>query len=202
MIGTAEHRILQLARTMGVIRPRDVVALGNGTPGPALHRLMQRGELERSGRGLYGLPDIPLATMHHTKVEVAKRVPGGVLCLLSALAFHELGTQSSHQVWMAIDGRAHQPRLDYPATRFFRMSGEAFTTGIETHVIEGVPVRVYGPAKAVADCFKFRSKVGLDVAIEALHDYIRRRMSIDELFRCARVCRVANVMRPYIEASL
>lgn len=194
------ERILALARAAGAIRTRDVAALGIA-PGAALHRLVQRGQLERVGRGLYMLPDFAV-TEHHTKVEVAKRVPNGVICLLSALRFHELGTQLPFEVWLAIEGHAHRPQLDWISLRVFRMSGPAFSTGIETHVIEGVPVRVYSAAKTVVDCFKFRNKVGIDVAIEALHDYIRKRGSLDELWRCAQACRVARIMRPYIEASL
>ncbi len=201
MSSIAETKIIELAHAQGFIRPRDVAALGIA-PGMPLYRLVRRGVLERSGRGLYELADAPMATEHHTYVEIAKRVPAGVICLLSALHFHQLGTQFPHQIWLAIDQNAHRPRFDYPSVRLFRLSGGAFATGIETHVIEGVLVRVYSPAKTVADCFKFRNKVGMDVAIEALHDYIRRRGSIGELLECARACRVANLMRPYLEASV
>lgn len=202
MPGPAEDRIIELAHSMGAIRPRDVAALGIA-PGTPLHRLVRRGLLERTDWGVYQLPDTPMATGYHTQVEVAKRVPNGVFCLLTALAFHELGTQLPYQVWLAIEHDAHRPRFDYPSLRLFRLSGVSFETGIQTHLIEGVPFRVYSPAKTVVDCFKFRHKVGLDVAIEALHDYLRRRVgTIGELMECARVCRVANVMRPYVEASV
>lgn len=198
---TGEARVLELARQKGVIRPRDVAALGLA-PGTLLHRLVRRGQLERSGRGLYFLPDGPISE-HHSLVQVAKRAPRGVACLLSALSFHELGTQLPYEVWLAIERGAHRPRLDYPPVRIFRFSGEAFTAGIELHMLEGVPVQVYSAAKTVADCFKYRNKVGLDVAIEALQDYIRKRTdTLDALLHYAHICRVATVMRPYIEASV
>ena len=196
----SSDQILALARATGVIRTRDVAAMGIA-PGAVLQRLVLRGQLARVGRGLYMLPEFPV-TEHHTLVEVAKRVPNGVACLLTALRFHELGTQLPFEVWLAVEGHAHPPRIDEVSLRICRMSGPAFATGIESHVLEGVPVRVYSAAKTVADCFKFRSKVGIDVAIEALHDFIRRRGDLDALWRCAQACRVARLMRPYIEASL
>lgn len=198
---TTEARILDLARQSGVIRRRDLVALGL-EPGSALHRLVRRGQLASYGRGLYELPNAPI-TEHHTLVEVAKRVPHGVVCLLSALRFHQLGTQLPHEIWLAIDRKARRPQLEFPRLRVHRFSGDALRAGVETHVLEGVPVRVYGAAKTVADCFKYRHKIGLDVAIEALQDYIRKRPdTLDALWRSAQACRVANVMRPYAEASL
>ena len=131
-----------------------------------------------------------------------KLVPRGVICLLSALQFHDLTTQAPFEVWMAIDVRARRPRRKTPPLRIVRFSGEALTAGVETHKVEGVPVRVYGPAKTVADCFKYRNKIGLDVALEALRDYRREHPGgMDELWHFARICRVANVMRPYLEAQ-
>jgi predicted transcriptional regulator of viral defense system len=126
-----------------------------------------------------------------------------VVCLLSALQFHQPGTQWPHEIWIALDRGTRRPQLEAPRLRVFRFSGDAFSTGIETHVLEGVPVRVYGASKTVADCFKFRHRIGLDVAIEALQAYIRRRPdTLDALWHAAQACRVANVMRPYAEASL
>jgi predicted transcriptional regulator of viral defense system len=165
-----------------------------------LTRLVHRGLLERVGRGLYTLPDAE-ATEQRTLAEAAARVPHGVVCLLSALRFHELTTQSPPQVWMAIPHKAWAPRADRPPLRVVRMSGAALEAGIQTHRIEGVPVRVFSPAKTVADCFKFRNKVGLDVALEALRDYRRAHPAgTDELWRFARIDRVARVIRPYLEA--
>lgn len=197
----AEEHVLGLARSMGVIRPRDVAALGIA-PGPTLHRLVRQGQLARTARGLYSLPDGEV-TEHHTLVEVAKRAPAGVVCLLSALRFHDLGTQWPHEVWLAVGRQSAWPHFDYPATRIFRFSGEAFGAGVERHVIEGVPVQIYSAAKTVADCFKYRNKLGVDVALEALHEYIRKRVdTLDALNHYAEVCRVAKVIRPYVEASL
>ena len=140
-------------------------------------------------------------TENQSLVEACKRVPRGVVCLLSALQFHGLTTQAPFEVWMAVGVRAWAPRVDYPPLRIVRFSGSALTGGVEERRIGGVPIRVYGPAKTVADCFKFRNKVGLDVALEALRDCRRRRKAtMDELWRAARVCRMTNVMRPYLES--
>jgi len=134
-------------------------------------------------------------------MEVASRVPQSVICLLSALRFHGLTTQAPFEIWIAVDRRAWRPRIDYPPIRVLRFSGRALTEGIETHTIGGVKVHVYSPAKTVADCFKYRNKFGLDVALEALRDVWRaKRATIDELLRCARICRVEGVMRPYLES--
>jgi predicted transcriptional regulator of viral defense system len=142
-------------------------------------------------------------TVHLGLAQVAKAIPKGVICLLSALRFHEIGTQAPHEVWVALDRRAARPRLANPRTRIVRFSGEALAAGVETHEIAGVAVRIYSPAKTVADCFKYRNKVGLDAALEALREALRsRKCTADELWACARVCRVTEVMRPYMEAVL
>jgi len=194
---TASDRILGLARERTVLRIRDVTALGIHPE--YVRRLVAAGLLIRSGRGLYVLADADL-TENHSLVEAAKRVPGGVVCLLSALQFHHMGTQMPHQVWLALDYKARLPRTAYPPLRIVRFSGEALQTGIERHEIEGAQVRIYNPGKTVADCFKYRNKIGLDVALEALREGWRgRRFSMDELWGYAKVCRVANVMRPYLE---
>lgn len=136
-----------------------------------------------------------------TMAEASKRVPHGVVCLLSALRFHELTTQSPFEVWLAIGEKARLPKLDYPPLRTVRFSGDALAFGIEEHKAEGVDVRVYSPAKTVADCFKYRNKIGLDVAIEALRDCLRqRKATMDELWNAAKVCRMSKVMRPYLES--
>jgi predicted transcriptional regulator of viral defense system len=140
-------------------------------------------------------------TEHHTLVEACKRVPAGVICLASALRFHDLTTQNPWDVWLMIESGSRPPRVDHPPLRVFRASGMSFHMGIEEHTIEAVPVRVYNLAKTVADCFKYRNRVGLDVAIEALRECLRsRRCARDEIHRYARICRVENVMRPYMEA--
>jgi predicted transcriptional regulator of viral defense system len=140
-------------------------------------------------------------TEFHSLEEACKRVPHGIVCLLSALRFHGLTTQAPFEVWLAIDRKARLPRLGALPLRIVRFSGRALKEGVEEHRIEGVPVKTYNPAKTVADCFKYRNKIGLDVALEALRDCRRqRKCTNDELWRYAKVCRVANVMRPYMEA--
>lgn len=184
-------------RRHGVLRPRDVAG---GVSRTALGRLVDQGELERVGRGLYVRTNAK-ATEHHTLVEAAKRVPHGVVCLLSALRFHHLTTQIPHEVWLAIDVKARKPKTDWPPLRIVRFSGVALRFGVEEHEIEGVVVRVTNKEKTVADCFKYRNKTGLDVALEALRDYLRsKRRSVDALMDAAVASRVTNVMRPYLEA--
>lgn len=154
----------------------------------------------RSGRGLYSLADTNL-TENHSLAEACKRVPNGTVCLLSALCFHGLTTQAPFEVWLAIDHKARPPKDDILSLRIVYMSGEALNAGVELHQVEGVTVRVYNQAKTVADCFKYRHKIGLDVALEALRQCWReRRCTMDELWHKAKICRVANVMRPYLES--
>jgi predicted transcriptional regulator of viral defense system len=193
------QQILEIVGEAGVLRPRDLDA--HGIPRIYLSRLCERGLLDRVGRGLYVLPDADVSE-HHTLAEAGKRVPHGVVCLLSALRFHGLTTQSPSEVWLAIANKAWRPQVDYPPLRFVRFSERALEAGVEEHSIEGVLVRIYNPAKTVADCFKYRNKIGLDVALEALRDCRRqRRCTNDELWHYAKICRVANVMRPYMEAT-
>jgi predicted transcriptional regulator of viral defense system len=181
-----------------VFRPADLDRIG--VHRAVLTPLVRSGLLERNGRGLYSLPEYPW-TEHHTLAEACKRVPKGVICLLSAMNFHDMGTQTPSQIWMAIDQKAFPPKADRPRLKIVRFSGEALMAGIQEHQIEGVTVRVYSPAKTVADCFKFRAKIGLDVAMEALQDYMRGRLgTVDELMGYANVCRVGNIMRPYVQA--
>ena len=192
------QNILDLAAKRGLIRPRDLTE--RGLPTVALTRLVRQGRLQRIGRGLYAPPDRPVSE-HNTLAEVARKHPQAIVCLLSALRFHDLTTQSPFEVWLAIPNKARAPKMDYPPLRIVRFSGAALTRGVEDHVIDGVPVRVTSVARTVADCFKFRSKIGLDVALEALQEAWRsKRVSMDELWRYATVCRVANVMRPYMES--
>ena len=190
--------ILQLARRTGLVRPRDVEAVG--VPREYLLRLYRSGEMERIGRGIYALPG-SRASESLDLAEVTKRVPGAVICLISALEFHHLTTQISHSIWIAIENKRWAPKLDYPPIEIVRFGGEAFTFGVEVHEVDRVAVKVYSPAKTVADCFKFRNKIGLDVAMEALRETWRdRKATMDELWEAAKVCRVANVMRPYLES--
>ena len=190
--------VLRVVRERGIVRPRELRELGVGKD--CLLRLHKKGLLERIGRGLYAVPDADL-TERHSLAVVCKRVPGAVVSLLSALNFHNLTTQLPHAVWITIPAKARRPKLDCVQLEVTWCSGRVFTLGVETRAIEGVGVRVYNPAKTVVDCFKFRNKVGLDVALEALRDCLRqRKATVDEIWRCAKVCRMANVMRPYMEA--
>jgi predicted transcriptional regulator of viral defense system len=165
-----------------------------------LSRLVEAGALERVARGHYRLSDAPLSE-HHGLAIVGAAVPRAVICLLSALSFHEVGTQAPHEVWIALDRRDRRPALYFPKLRVQRFGGKSLTEGVETHIIEGESVRVYDVAKTIADLFKYRNKVGLDVALEALREAWRdRRFGMADLERYARICRVANVMRPYLQA--
>jgi len=196
---SAHHdRILELAREFGIIRPRELDRYG--IPGNYLYRLERAGKLQRVGRGLYALPEAE-PSEHRSLAEAAKRVPSGVICLLSALRFHELTTQAPFEVWLAIGQKAWRPRVEHPPLRIVRFSAGALNAGIEEHVLEGVSVPIFSPAKTVADCFKYRNKIGLDVAIEALRECRgSQRCSMDDLWHYAGICRVRNVMRPYMEA--
>jgi len=190
--------ILKVIKEVGIVRPVDLTK--HGVRREQMYRLHRRGLVERIGRGLYTLPQANV-TENHTVAEACKMVPRGVVCLLTALRFHGLTTQSPFEVWMAIDRKARLPRHERPKIRFVRYSGDALTAGVEVRRIEQVPVRVYGVAKTVIDCFKYRNKIGLDVALEALRECRRgRTASMDELWRYAKICRVANVMRPYLES--
>jgi len=194
------QQILEIARRVGVLRPRDLDIYD--IPRVYLRRLHDRKLLLRVGRGLYVLPDVK-ASEHHTLAEACKRVPHGVLCLLTALQFHGLTTQAPFEVWMAIERKAWLPQVNRPAIRFVRFSGKALTEGVEEHRIEGVLVKVYSPAKTVVDCFRYRNKIGLDVALEALRDCRRsRRCTMDDLWHYAQICRMAKVMKPYLEAMV
>ena len=192
------QKIMHYIREQGMVRPRDIE--GIGLPREYLVRLHHQGKLNRSGRGIYTVPDANV-TERHSYAEVAKRVPEAVICLLSALAFHEITTQSPPSVWIALRKGARKPALASPSLRIVRLSGPSLTEGIENHHVEAIPVRVYSAAKTVADCFKFRNKIGLDIAIEALKDCLRqKKASVNDIYRYAKICRVSNVIRPYMEA--
>ncbi len=186
-------------RKLGIVRPADLEA--RGISRKHLYELVDDGLVAREARGIYVARGHRL-TAEHTLAQVAKRIPNGVLCLLTALRFHELTTQDPAEVWIALAEKARKPRLDYPLLRVARFSGAALSEGIETHLLEGVEVRFYSAAKTVADCFKYRNKVGIDVAVEALRDFTRRyRGGATELARFARICRVTRVMQPYLDAT-
>lgn len=195
-----ERAVAVFKKHGGILRTSE--ALRAGIHPATLYAMRDAGILERISRGLYRLADNP-PLGNPDLVTVAKRIPNGVICLISALAFHDLTTQIPHEVYLALPRGAEEPRLDFPPIRTFRFTGKSFTEGIETHPLEGVPVRVYGPEKTLADCFKFRNRIGLDTVIEALRFYRERRsMKVDELLHFAAICRVTKVMRPYLEAIL
>ena len=201
---STQDSILELARRQGLIRPLDLDA--HGLPRVSLTRLVRQGRLARVGRGLYALPERSVSE-HTALAEVARRHPRAVVCLLSALRFHELTTQAPFEVWLAIPGKARQPRLDYPPLRVVRFSEATLTEGVEEHQIDGVTVRITSVARTLADCFKYRNKIGLDVALEALKEGLqagegghKRRVSLDEVWRYAQLDRVSNAMRPYLES--
>jgi predicted transcriptional regulator of viral defense system len=190
--------VLELARRKGLFRLSEATAAGIHPE--HVRRLMNAGQLTRVGRGLYAVPT-QQATEHHTLAEIAKRVPKGIVCLLSALRFHGLGTQNPREVWLAVDRRTGIPRLDFAPLRLVRLSGTALTSGVDEHNIENAPVRITSPARTVVDCFKFRNKIGIDVAVEALREYRRlRKGTVDELWRQADRLRMTRVMRPYWDA--
>lgn len=193
-----EARVLQLARSRKLLRARDLVP--HGLPTIALTRLVRAGKLERVARGVYGIPGGPVSE-HRSLAEVSLRVPKGVVCLVSALCVHEIGTQAPFEVWLAMPRNAPAPRLDTPRLRIVRMADAALADGVVHIEADGVAIPVFSAARTVVDCFRFRNKVGLDVALEALRDgWTRRKFVMDDLWRYARAGRVANVMRPYVEA--
>ncbi len=195
---TPQARALALLATLGIARSSDLERAGISRT--QIRRLRERGVVERVRRGLYTLPGAVLSE-HHQFAEAAKRVPGGVICLLSALRFHGMTTQNPFEIWMAINRKAWRPRSESPPLRFVYLAGPTLEEGVEEHKVGGVPIRVFSPAKTVADCFMFRNKIGTDVAVEALREYRRLYPKrLDLVFRFAQVDRVARVLRPYLEA--
>jgi predicted transcriptional regulator of viral defense system len=194
---SADFRAIFL-RHGGVLRTKDAIRLGIHPE--ILYKLRDSGVLTRLGRGLYRLSDLP-PMGNPDLVTVAMKVPTAVVCLISALSFHEFTTQIPHEVYIALPRGAEPPRLDYPPIRIFWFSKRVFQFGVEIHQLDGAKVRVYNAEKTVADCFKYRNKIGLDTAREALKLYLeRRRKNLNTLLEAAEVCRVSNVMRPYLEA--
>jgi predicted transcriptional regulator of viral defense system len=195
---THAERVVELLRRQSVVRPRELEA--RGISRVALQRLMEAGRVERIARGLYRLAG-QKAPPHAGLVEVARRVPKAVIGLLSALAFHGIGTQLPHRVWILIPTKAWAPRQEHPPLEVVRCDPKGLVRGVEVHAIDGIKVRITSPARTVADCFKYRSRVGLDVALEALREGWRdRRFSAGELLAAARAARVERVLRPYLEA--
>jgi len=184
----------------GILRMSE--ALHSGIHRRMLYSMLEAGVIERLSRGLYRLTDLP-PLGNPDLVSVARKVPSGVICLISALAYHEITTQIPHEVYLALGRGAEPPRMEHPPIRIFWFSGEAFTEGVEKYDVDSAQVRIYSPEKTIADCFKYRNKIGLDTAIEALKLYRERKgLKVDELMSFARMCRIEKIMRPYLEALL
>lgn len=200
-VQSQHERAKQLFRQRGgLLRTKE--ALRAGIHPRTLYAMKSAGVVERLSRGLYRLAEMPPLS-NPDLVSVAAKVPQGVICLISALAFHELTTQIPHEVYIALGRGAEPPRLTYPPLRVFWFSMPSATEGIEVHNVDGVPVRIYSPEKTLADCFKFRKKIGLETAVEALRLYrARGRVKVDDIMRFARICRVEEVIKPYLEAVL
>jgi predicted transcriptional regulator of viral defense system len=181
---------------------RTSAALRAGVHPRALYQMRDEGIVEQLSRGLYRLADLPPLSSPDLAT-VAAKVPSGVICLVSALAYHEITTQIPHEIHVALQRGAEPPRLQHPPLRAFWFTGKAFTEGIEAHEVDGMRLRVYSPEKTLADCFKYRNKLGLEVFLEALKLYLaRKRPRIDQLTKFAAICRVERLMRPYLEALL
>ena len=190
-------RILELAHRQRLLSAADLRS--HGWSPQLLLKLHRTGQLQRVARGLYSLPDSEI-TEHQSLVEVCRRVPKAVVCLLSALQFHEIGTQLPHDVWISLPEGTQTPAIDYPSLRIVRLRGAAYSEGVETVMEHGSAIRIYSVAKTITDCFKFRHKVGLDVALEALKEAWRQgKLNLDEVTRYATINRVARVMQPYLE---
>ena len=195
-----QQQVLELAREKGIIRAADVEA--EGISRNYLYRMHKKGLLKKSAVGLYTLPEAP-ATENSSLAEVAKRMPHAVVCLISALSYHDITTQIPHEIWLTIPRGSWRPDVEYPPLNLTYVSGPAYSFGIQEHVINGVAVKIYCPAKTVADCFKCRNKIGLDVAIEAHREAWRpRKVTMDELVEAAGIDRVSKIMRPYLEATV
>lgn len=192
-----KQRLIELTRKKGIVRSADVEAAG--LPREYLSRMAKSGELIRETHGLYHLPDYE-PNEHQSLIEVSQRIRKGVICLLSALRFHNFTTQNPFEVWVAVENKSYLPKFDYPPVRVVYFSGAAFSFGINLHDIGGARVRIYNEVKTIVDCFKYRNKIGLDVALEALREgWRQKRFGIDEINEYAEICRVKNVMRPYLE---
>ncbi len=192
-----KQQLINLARKNTIIRAADLTGLD--LPRTYLFQLYREGILARVGRGVYQWPEADISS-NYSLAELVAQVPGAVVVLLSALAYHDLTSQHPYEAWLAIDRKAWRPKIDYPPVRFVTMSKPLLEEGVASHTIDGVVVRVTSPARTIVDCFKYRNKIGLDVALEALREGWReKRFTMDELIRHAENCRVKNVMRPYLE---
>ncbi len=195
-----KQQIQQLLQKKGIIRAADVENAGISRN--YLYQMHKEGLLEKRSVGLYALPEAPV-TEHSALAEVAIRLPYAIVSLLSALSYHGLTTQIPHEIWLTVPRSSWRPKREYPPLNLTYVSGSAYSFGTEEHIINGVSVKMYSPAKTVADCFKFRNKVGLDVAIEALRETWRsHKATMDELVEAAGIDRVSKIMRPFLEATV
>lgn len=189
---------LKIVKERGMIRPRELEEYGIARA--YIQRMVARGLLIRVARGLYRTPDLDFS-INISLAEAGKKAPNGIICLLSALQYYGLTTVAPHVVWMAVERTSKTPRIDWPPMRIMKFSGQAFDAGVEEAIVDNVHIKVYNPAKTVADCFKYRNKIGLDVALEALRDCRRQKTcSIDDIWKFAEIDRVSNIMRPYLES--
>ena len=195
---TKRQQVIRILKDLSVVRPRDLRE--RGLPKDYLYILAKEGVIERIGHGLYQWPEKDLGR-NQSLAEVCKRAPKAIVTLLSALNFHNFTTQNPHQIWLAIDRKSWRPTITYPPVRFVTMSGKALHAGVEIHYVDDIPVKVFSPAKTVVDCFKYRNKLGLDVALEALKDgWEKKLFTMDDLYHYAEICRVKNIMQPYLES--
>jgi predicted transcriptional regulator of viral defense system len=193
-------QILDLIEAKQVIRPKDLSALG--IPGQYLSQMAKAGLIEKIDRGLYASPNREL-NENVQLIEITQKVPNAVICLLSVLRFHELTTQAPFETWIAIDRKARRPEIQYPPTRIVTFSSACLSEGIEVHEINGVNVKMFSIEKTIADCFKYRNKIGIDVAVEALKEAINEdKITLNDLWHYSKICRVGNIIRPYVEALL
>lgn len=199
-ITTKRQQVIDYVKQHSLVRPSEIDALG--LPRVYLNQLAEMGTINRVGHGLYQWPGAK-QDCNVALSEVAKKVPKGVISLLSALSFHEFTSENPFEVWVALERKSWKPVIDYPPTRFVFMSGKSIQEGIDVQMLNGVEVRIFNPAKTVADCFKYRNKIGLDVALNALKEgWKMKRFTMDELMHYAEICRVKNVIRPYMEALI
>jgi predicted transcriptional regulator of viral defense system len=193
-----KQQVIDYAKNHSIVRPSDLTRLG--LPKDYLYQLSKEQVLDRIGRGMYQWPNRS-AGNSQSLIEAVRQAPNAVVALLSALSFHELTTQNPHEIWLAIDRKGWRPKIQYPPVRFVTLSGKLMSEGVECHTVDGEELKIFSIARTVVDCFKYRHKIGLEVALEALREGWReKRFTIDELVRYAELCRVRNVMQPYLES--
>ena len=193
-----EEQVLKLAKSQGLITAKDIESIGISRN--YLYKLCSEGKLTRSSRGIYMYPDMPI-TENHSLIEISKKNPNAVICLISALYYYKITTQIPHEIWVAIKKDTRKTKFDYPPVRYTVLSGKSYSYGITENNIDGHKVKFYSLAKTIADCFKLRNQIGIDIALEALKESIQsKQVTIDELTEAAKINRVLNIMLPYMEA--